>query len=323
MATPAQKAKVSIFLLASAALFVSAFIYLQGLQGGEKAQYFTLFEESVLGLSEGGTVEYLGVPVGQVTGIQVLPGNQVRVDYEVEERRIQVRKGVQASLTLYSIATGTLYVSLAGGGKEAPVLPSGTQIPAKPSLFAEFRPQLETAVSNAVEIGEVLARSLEGLEEGQLTRLLDKAESTVDDAEALLENTNETVTAMRGDVEATVKDLRSIVDEVRVFAERATTTAEELDRQLAQLELPQTEESLRAALDEYTRLAERVNETVDGLENTVRAVQHDVDTIQYAFQQGLASLQETFTALGALAQQLREDPASIIRGRGERVEVEE
>jgi len=323
VATRAQKAKVSVFLLASAALFVATFIYLQGLQGGTKSSYFTIFEESVLGLSEGGTVEYLGVPVGSVTGIQVLPGNQVRVDYEVEDRQISLHKGVEASLVLYSIATGTLYVSLSGGAKDAPVLPDGTQIPAKPSLFAEFRPQLETAVANVVEIGENLSRSLEGLEDGQITRLLNEAEGTLADARGLLQNTNETVTSVRGDVEEGIEDLRGIVDEVKAFSESATSTAEELDRQLAELELAETEEQLRDALEEYTELARSVNETVAGLEQTVRAVQHDVDTIQYAFQQGLTSLQETFAALGLLAQQLQEDPSSLLRGRGKPQEIEE
>jgi phospholipid/cholesterol/gamma-HCH transport system substrate-binding protein len=89
METRANYVLVGGFVLALVVLAFAFIIWLANVdfQRTEKS-YYLLFDESVSGLSVGGTVSYRGIRVGRITDIAINPDNveQVRVDLAIDSR---------------------------------------------------------------------------------------------------------------------------------------------------------------------------------------------------------------------------------------------
>jgi phospholipid/cholesterol/gamma-HCH transport system substrate-binding protein len=104
---------VGLFVAVGLAIFISGTLWLTGRQGSEPtAHYSMFFEKDVSGLMLGGPVFYLGVDVGTVTAMEIIPGNpmRVRVDAEVL-KSAPINSGTYASLALQGI-TGVAVVKL-------------------------------------------------------------------------------------------------------------------------------------------------------------------------------------------------------------------
>lgn len=104
---------VGLFVAIALAALFSATIWLTGKQGSEPTvNYSMYFEKDVSGLMLGGPVFYLGVEVGTVTAMSIIPDNpiQVRVDARVL-KSAPVNRGTFASLALQGI-TGVAVIRL-------------------------------------------------------------------------------------------------------------------------------------------------------------------------------------------------------------------
>jgi len=123
VATKKQKMKVGIFLIVGFAAIVFAVTYLSGVYREHGLVYWVEFEESILGLNEGGLVEYLGVPVGRVREIYVTDQKKAHVRFVIDPEKVTLQEGVQAELVIYSLAAGTMAISLRGGDPNNPVIP--------------------------------------------------------------------------------------------------------------------------------------------------------------------------------------------------------
>ncbi|HET6566171.1 MAG TPA: MlaD family protein, partial [Xanthomonadales bacterium] len=72
---------VSVALLALA----SFAMWLAGTKGNEPmAQYALLFERDISGLSLGGPVYFMGVSVGSVSSMELVTGNPVKVQVDIQ-----------------------------------------------------------------------------------------------------------------------------------------------------------------------------------------------------------------------------------------------
>jgi phospholipid/cholesterol/gamma-HCH transport system substrate-binding protein len=104
---------VGLFVATALAAFVTATIWLTGKQGSEPTvSYSIFFEKDVGGLMLGGPVFYLGVEVGTVTAMNIIPGNpmRVRVDTRVV-KSAPIDSGTYASLAFQGI-TGVAVIKL-------------------------------------------------------------------------------------------------------------------------------------------------------------------------------------------------------------------
>jgi len=114
---------VGLFVALAVTAFVSGTIWLTGKQGSEPTIHYSMFfEKDVGGLMLGGPVFYLGVEVGTVTAMTIIPGDpmQVRVDARVL-KSAPVDPGTYASLAFQGI-TGVAVVKLnADPGVHAPL----------------------------------------------------------------------------------------------------------------------------------------------------------------------------------------------------------
>ena len=104
---------VGLFVAIALTAFVSATMWLTGNKGTDAAvNYSMYFETDVGGLMLGGPVFFLGVEVGTVTAMTIVPGNpmRVRVDAEVL-KSAPIDSGTYASLALQGI-TGVAVIKL-------------------------------------------------------------------------------------------------------------------------------------------------------------------------------------------------------------------
>ncbi len=325
MATRAQKMKVGIFLVACLGVLAGGFLVISGYKSGDHTPYFVLFDESILGLSRGGLVEYNGVPVGKVVDIGVTPDRNVRVDIEVEDAEILLYKGVQAQLVMYSIATGTMAVSLSGGDSSAGQLEPGSEIPSKPSLFASAAGSIPEIMKTVSEIADKIDTGLQGIEEGQIKTMLENADVAIKDVQEVLEETTATLKDVRVKAVEGVDDARKLMEDIRAeikpFTENtnelvktANETVATINEKMAPLDFARTEHELQETLKSVRELADAARKTTEQLETVSKAAVYEADNVEFMVRQTTDSLKETLEALRALALTLRQDPSAVVYG---------
>jgi len=115
---------VGLFVAIALAAFIFTTIWLTGKRGTEPTvQYSLYFETDVSGLMIGGPVFYLGVEVGTVSAMTIIPGDPMRIRVDVVVlRSAPVDSGTYASLALQGI-TGVAVIRLnAEKGKHQPLV---------------------------------------------------------------------------------------------------------------------------------------------------------------------------------------------------------
>lgn len=319
MATPKQKTKVGVFLIACFALMTIGITVISGYYEDPGDNYWMEFEDSILGLYEGGMVEYLGVPVGKVREIYVTPNQKARVSIAIEPEKVTLHEGVEAQLVMYSFAAGTMAISLSGGEPDNPPLPPNSEIDSKPSTMTAVSSQVEKIMEDASIIISALKEGLADLEEGELTELLENAntllsdsKSMVGDGRSLINNINSTLEEVEGDITSFTKiseDVKDIAVDVRKLIATTTEKIEELD-------VGQTERHAQELMQNLNDLTQQLNHTVENLDDMSSNVQHEVDNVEYTLRTSLEELNEVFGSMRQLVEELRTDPASLIRGRG-------
>ncbi len=114
MVREARYAAVGAFVIlvaTMAAMFV--YWYSEGRDQRSYVPYEIYFQGSVTGLSEGGSVRYLGVEVGRVRRIRLDKRSATRVQVVVSlDKETPVSANTTAELSSLSLATGLLYIDL-------------------------------------------------------------------------------------------------------------------------------------------------------------------------------------------------------------------
>ncbi|SNS55535.1 MlaD family protein [Sphingopyxis indica] len=120
METRSNNVLVGAFVLLFTAALAFFVVWMANDSGGAKREYDIFFKQSVDGLSKGAQVQFSGVPVGQVTQIELWRDDPqfVRVRIEVEER-VPILQGTTAALEGVGF-TGVSQIALDGAVKGAP-----------------------------------------------------------------------------------------------------------------------------------------------------------------------------------------------------------
>src|SRR3546814_259611 len=120
METRSNNVLVGAFVLLFTAALAFFVVWMANDSGGAKREYDIFFKQSVDGLSKGAQVQFSGVPVGQVTQIELWRDDPqfVRVRIEVEER-VPILQGTTAALEGVGF-TGVSPIALDGAVKGAP-----------------------------------------------------------------------------------------------------------------------------------------------------------------------------------------------------------
>lgn len=280
-----------------AGLFV--YWYSEGRDRRSYVPYEIYFQGSVTGLSEGGSVRYLGVEVGKIRRIRLDSRSAGRVQVLAEiDQSAPVSEQTTAELSLLSIATGLLYIDLRQNTTGRPVMPP---VPSERyPVINTVRSDFDTFLASLPELA------------GSAAVLLERAQEI-----------------FSPDNSAALADM---VKNLHAASERLPGTMEGIETLLTDLDLTSTEvrklvASLQHATGELgpqvTQLTERLNGTADHLEKATagieRFVAENAGVASGFAQDGLPQLQRMVEeARGAaeefrgLARSLKDNPSQLI-----------
>lgn len=346
-ATAGQKLRLGIFLGVSGAILGGTLITMIGLAAIEKRdEYPVHFQGSVAGLSPGSPVRYNGIDVGRVERVSIDPqkpsGVLVTISLVADT---PLRSDTVAVLNMQGI-TGLKFIELQGGRDDAVVVPPGTEIKSSQSTV-DLLTDKATSIANKVEaVLDNLTALTSGDNARSITGILNNVDAISATIAKVLADNSDSVAglvqdarAIVGDVRAFVSDARSSLDTLRKAADMASRwvdpadvkgTLGQLQNTLTRLDmsLGVVDDAVRAArarlapnelgaaLSAFTGLANASADLVRRADATLVRAREDLFRALNAVTEGADSFSD-------LANQLRDDPASLIRGKGGDREVPE
>ncbi|MFP4499456.1 MAG: MlaD family protein [Candidatus Hydrogenedentota bacterium] len=321
MATRKQKIKVGVFLTVCFVLLVTIVTIIAGFIEATGVSHSIRFPGSVSGLYEGAPVQYQGVPVGKVTAIAVNPKNEVVVKINVDPEKATLYRGVKAELVIYSFAAGTMAVSLSGGDPDRGELPPNSTIQARASALTAIGTQAEEVLTTVNKFAQTFTKQFQGEkgEEGlvrKVSSLLDRAQELADNAESLLNTATETIGNADTYMADVTEEASGLSGDIRTFTRNADDMVTEMREKLAVFDVDTMQTDVDRAMRNIAEISEELKSTATGLDDTIAGVEHDVDNVSYALRSTLEDLREALRGVSDLATQVKQDPASLIRGRG-------
>jgi phospholipid/cholesterol/gamma-HCH transport system substrate-binding protein len=302
---------VGLFVAIALLAFIGATTWLSGKQGSEPTvNYSMFFEKDVGGLMLGGPVFYLGVSVGTVKDMEIIPGNPMRVRIDIEAlQSAPVNAGTYASLAFQGI-TGVAVIKLN----------------AEPGLHQALKPR------DGSEFPVIEVRNT------GFSALLDKAPAIVDKMDSVLKQVNEILGEENRElVSRVLEDFSSVagalaaeketIGELPVLLKKAI---EELNTSLEQIrsmaenlepDLSSTIENLEQATQNLAIMTARMEVWTAENDSDMSAFMGDgLGQVPALISDARAAIRE----IEKLVKDLREDPSKLIyKPNEETVEVEQ
>jgi phospholipid/cholesterol/gamma-HCH transport system substrate-binding protein len=253
--------------------------------------YYAYFGESVSGLNEDSVVKYKGINVGRVRNMRLDPENpeRVRLVLDIAEGT-PIKEDTVASVATQGIA-GLAFLELEGGTRDSPPL---TPSPGQPYPVIKIKPSVP----------------------------LDQAAAT------LMINVNEIVSSLK---DLTDKESRAAIRQTIVNLAELTAALKQREKELDKLFsiTDRTLENTREATEKLPALVSRVTETAAAFENMALQIARtgkSVDSLVAGSQQDvhqtlseagllIAEIRQLTERLQRLAQQVEQNPRSLLFGR--------
>jgi len=295
------------FVLGGAALLIAFVLVIAGDKlFRDEEKFLVFFEGSVYGLNIGSRVMFRGVPIGYVSGIEALADFEtmefaVPVYINIIRDSIAVKNasrgfggkigegdldtlidmGLRASLGSESMITGQLFVEL-DFHPDSPEIYRGKdfntkEIPTIPSGIQEVIRNAQTFVAD-------IQKNLD------IPKVTEDFTKVVAGIEALVNS----------------EDTQQLSADMRITLEKARTTLDQAATVFAE-----AGDDFDPALIAFTEVLEQ---TQDLLETADRTLQNDAD-IAYRLGKTLQELETAARSVRALADQLQDQPDSLIRGK--------
>jgi len=287
--------------------------------------YQILFTGSVAGLNVGSPVNYLGIPVGSVSSIEIDPFDpeKVRVVVQVNSTT-PVKTDTVASLEQQGI-TGVAYVEIAAGSDsaadlEAPPGEAMATIQSKESALQALFNAAPEVLNSANELLQNANKLLDQKNREAITETLANLAKFSDELAthsasigqiindgretfANIKQTTEQIKELSGDFK---KSLDEITVNVNATITQLNSTLTTVDKAVEK-----SDPKLAAMLDSFTQAANTANAIMS--ENRV-AIRDFTDTGLYEFGQFIVDARALVSTLSQIAQQLERDPASFLLG---------
>jgi len=290
---------VGIFVSLALLAFVVITLWLTGKQGSEPTvNYSMFFDKDVGGLTVGGPVFYLGVEVGTVTSMNIVPGNpmRVRVDARVL-KSAPIDGGTYASLSFQGI-TGVAVIKLyADPGVHEPLIVT------KDSQYPVIKVRdtgLSALLSKAPDIIEKLDSVLV-----QINQVLGE------ENRVLVSKILEDFADLAGELASQKETIGEIPDLLKMSLEQIDSSLEQLKSMAARME-----PGLITSVENLEQMTENLAKVSARLEQWTATNDADVN----AFMSGglgevpelVADAQNTLREVRKLVKELREDPSRLI-----------
>lgn len=289
---------VGSFLVTGLVLFVLvAFWVGETRLGTDTRPVDMVFRQSVAGLSEGGSVRFMGVEVGTVKSLRLLPDASPAVRVRARIRRdTPVGPDTRAALA-YEGITGVTYVNLEHRpDSEAVYELSDEDVPEIPTASEGLRSLLDALPGMATRVNDVVDRAERLLSDRNLQRV----ENSLQAVEAVAAG----VAGQRPEIEQAIADAAVATAELRASARGLRELVDEAGPHVAD-----GSESLAAAAARSRELARELSAWLDRNRASLEAfVQQGLGQVEPVLKQAEAALAD----LERLARELRDDPSDVL-----------
>lgn len=336
--TRAQKIRLGVFVSTGLGLLFATIAFILGLRMLEEQDLYTIeYHGNVSGLELGSAVQYQGLRVGTVSGMEVSEEDPSAIQIEIAlDPSTTLFEGTEAVLEMSGI-TGLKTVNLVPGDPRNPILEPGSSIPPGSSFVQRITGDAE-AIAAKVErlvdnltgmVSPVNQRRVEDLLDN-FNRLLETADSTVaelrEPAKKALEQASSTGTAisrasnqlrvtlrqLQPDVASALQATRGALERARelleaVDEEKVANTFDKTNQIVTRFESQLSEVELGAALQNLETALVRLTDLLDEIDLVVRASRED-------FIFSLKAVRETTEDLREFSRLIAQDPSLLLRG---------
>lgn len=265
--------------------------------------YDVIFNEAVTGLSEGGTVQYSGIRVGDVVSLRLDPNDprKVRARIRVYDST-PIREDTRAKLALTGV-TGQAIIQLSSAAQDSPPLVAQDgQVPVIktiPSPFAKLLANGEDIATNVNNLINNVNRMFSQENVDRISRTLDH----IDQATGV-------VAEQRDDIRQTFKELAAASEQARITLANASQLLERANQTLGtrgQSILDDTQKTLTALRSSSERIQQLVNSNYDSVNGGLSGVGELGPAIR--------ELRSTLEDLRGVTRRLQENPTGYLLGR--------
>jgi paraquat-inducible protein B len=318
---------IGIFVLGALLIAVGAVLFFGTTKLFTRTKtYVCFFEQSVAGIQVGSAVKFKGVPVGQVTKIQMRfdedKPTYVKVVFDLNAdlivnslganvdlfnenfNRQQVRRGLRASLAYESFITGQLYLELDYHPDAPPpvFLQTETHYSEIPTLSSNIEAIVEEAQKAIGKLGKIDFEGLSrDLEDVLTTTRKSIADIQFDQLSASVRRTADSISGL-----ASSPEVNDALVSLKVAFDHLSSTLQTIQAQVDPLG-----NALQPDLIELRKTLVGLQKTTGSLNSTLAP---DGD-LRYQLSGTLAQLNNMAKALEQLSEFLQRNPNSLIFGR--------
>ncbi|MHB9798569.1 MlaD family protein [Pseudomonas sp. MT3] len=265
--------------------------------------YDVIFNEAVTGLSEGGTVQYSGIRVGDVVSLRLDPNDprKVRARIRVYDST-PIREDTRAKLALTGV-TGQAIIQLSSAAQDSPPLVSQDGsipvIKTIPSPLAKLLANGEDIATNVNNLLTNASRLFSQENVDHISRTLDH----IDQATSV-------VAEQRGDIRQTVKELAAASQQARITLANASELLERANQTLGArgpVILDDTQKTLAALRVSSERIEQLLNNNYDAVNGGLSGLGEMGPAVR--------ELRATLEDLRGVTRRLQENPAGYLLGR--------
>ena len=215
-------ARVGIFMLIILAILGYFVLKIEDIHPNRKGlKTVTAVFDSVAGLDNKSKVRVAGVPVGEVTDIQLRGDGKAVVTMSIDSD-IQLRKGAFARVVALGLL-GEKYVEIVPGPTGQPELAQGTTLPgSQPASLDEVTNQISDIATDVKAITASLRTAVAGPQGEQ------RLQQIVENARQITEQVRDLVATNRVNVDATLANAREITGQLRNEIPRLTSSIEKV-----------------------------------------------------------------------------------------------
>lgn len=308
--TQAERFRLGMFLIIMVLILIGFLIYVAGEKLVKRQiSYYTIFKESVAGLSLGAKVMVNGIEAGSVTNIRIDSTNleNVVVLFEVSDK-IPVKEGMRVNMTSGISLTGKKNLILTGGDIREPDVPRGGLVPAAESMMKQLTGHAETIV---FKIEMVLNQLTSVLSDRNISNLSE----TMQNITEMSAHVNHLISGNQATLNTSLKKLSQTLTHLDLLITdiQKAELGKHLNQSLAGLD------SKLAAVD-VEKISKTIIRSLNSMDSTMKAFEiaaKRIDLTVYKNQDELNSairqMNETMENLSDFSRQIRENPSLLLR----------
>jgi len=115
--------------------------------------------------------------------------------------------------------------------------------------------------------------------------------------------------------QTTRRVLEQLEPPIKAALASTTKTFQQLEKQLAALDLQGTNTAAQRTLEHLTQLAQQLGRSNEELSQTLQHIRGDTTNAEFHFRQAVRSLRETLQSAKQLFDYLEQDPAALVMGK--------